>query len=340
MIISRTPFRISLFGGGTDYPTWIRQHGGAVFGLAIDKYCYISARPLPPFFDYSHRVVYSRIETAKRTEDIEHPAVRGVFQDMGITEGLEITHAADLPARSGLGSSSSFTVGLINSLSAMRGEMVPKVKLAREAIRIEQQVIKEHVGCQDQIWAAYGGINRIDFHQDGGFFVTPMIMGADRRQELLSSMLLVFTGLSRIASQVAKEQIDNQKNREKQLKTMRAMVDEAISILMHRREPAWRLGELLHESWNLKKQLAAGVSNPEINAIYDAAIEAGAAGGKLLGAGGGGFMVFMMKPELRTTVAEKLSRLVNVDFGIDDGGSRIIVYDPQSIGRRVFSVPD
>ena len=209
MIISRTPFRISLFGGGTDYPTWFREHGGAVLGMAINKYCYISVRRLPPFFEHKSRIVYSQVELVREVSEIQHPAVRGVLADRGMTEGLEIHHDADLPARSGLGSSSSFTVGLLNALCALENRMIGKRELAREAIRIEQGVLNESVGCQDQLWAAYGGFNRIEFLPDGNFMVQPIIMKPERREELLQSMMLFFTGFSRFASDFAHDQINN-----------------------------------------------------------------------------------------------------------------------------------
>lgn len=328
MIISRTPFRISLFGGGTDYPTWVAKHGGAVLGLAIDKYCYLSVRQLPPFFEHKHRIAYSRIELAKDIADIQHPAVRAVFSEMGVSAGLEVHHDADLPARSGLGSSSSFTVGLLNALYAMQGRMASKRQLAGEAIRIEQRVIGENVGYQDQVWAAYGGLNRIDFHTNGDFSVTPVVLDAERTGELLSSMLIVFTGLSRIASDIAKEKVENLDQRERQLMGIRAMVDEGLAILTNEREPAYRLGELMHESWQLKRQLASSVTNPMIDEIYENARAAGATGGKLLGAGGGGFMMFFVKPELRRRLIERLNRLITVKFGIDYAGSKIIIYEP------------
>ena len=198
MIISRTPFRISLFGGGTDYPTWFREHGGAVIGTAIDKYCYISVRRLPPFFEHKSKIVYSKVELVKDASEIEHPAVRGILTDMGVTDGLEIHHDADLPARSGLGSSSSFTVGLLNALNALNARMISKRDLGREAIRIEQEVLKEDVGCQDQIWAAYGGFNRIDFHQDGTFSVMPFILPPARLAELSQSLMMFIVGFPRL----------------------------------------------------------------------------------------------------------------------------------------------
>jgi D-glycero-alpha-D-manno-heptose-7-phosphate kinase len=228
VIISRTPFRVSLFGGGTDYPRWFREHGGSVIGAAIDKYCYISLRRLPPFFEHHSRIVYSQVELVRDASEIQHPAVRGILCDRGITDGLEIHHDADLPARSGLGSSSSFTVGLLNALSALNNRMTSSRELAREAIRIEQEVLKENVGSQDQIWAAYGGFNRIDFFPDGTFSVMPIIIAPQRRLELIQSIMLFFTGFSRIASDIAQEQIANIENNTEQLRAMRSTVDAAL----------------------------------------------------------------------------------------------------------------
>jgi D-glycero-alpha-D-manno-heptose-7-phosphate kinase len=328
MIISRTPFRISLFGGGTDYAPWVARFGGAVLGLSIDKYCYISIRRLPPFFQYKHRIVYSTIESVTELSEIKHPAVRGVFQEFGVQTGLELHHDGDLPARSGLGSSSSFTVGLINALNAMRGRMISKRQLAAEAIRIEQQVLAENVGCQDQIWAAYGGLNRIDFRPDGTFGVLPMIISTERKRELVDSMMLVFSGLSRIASEIAKDQIDNIDKKEAQLTAMRKMVDMGEQILCNPREPIHRLGELLHEAWMLKRTLSSKIATTETDEIYETARAAGASGGKLMGAGGGGFMVLIVKPELKARVREALRNLVHVKFDIDTQGSKIMVYEP------------
>lgn len=336
MIISRTPFRISLFGGGTDYAPWIQRYGGAVLGLAINKYCYISLRHLPPFFEHNHRIVYSTVEMVKEVAEIRHPSVRGVFQEMGVDRGIELHHDGDLPARSGLGSSSSFTVGLLNGLHAMRGQMLSKRRLATQAIRIEQDVLKENVGCQDQIWAAYGGLNRIDFERDGTFGVLPMIISPGRRRELVSSMMLVFTGFSRIASEIAGEQIANIGAKEAQLTAMRRMVDVAESILLDEREPAFRLGDLLHEAWMLKRMLSSRIATPEIDAIYEAARAAGARGGKLMGAGGGGFMVLIVKPELKPRVREALRNLVHVKFDIDTQGSKIMIYEPDEDDEKVF----
>ncbi len=334
MIISRTPFRVSLFGGGSDYPKWYRKHGGTVFGFAIDKYCYISVRPLPPFFEYRHRIVYSQVEMVTEIDEIQHPVVRAVLQDQKFDIGLEIHHDGDLPARSGLGSSSSFTVGLLNALSALNGHMIDKKALAEEAIRIEQQVMAEHVGSQDQVWASFGGVNRIEFFKDDGFDVRPVNLSPARRQGLLDNLLLYFTGFSRFASDIAKKQIDNIGNREKQLNAMAGMVGEALSILQSDSRPLREIGELLHESWMLKRELADNVTTPEVDDFYRAARDAGAIGGKLLGAGGGGFMLLYVEPDKQAAVKEKFQDLIQVSFGIDEAGSKIVVYEPGGLDNR------
>jgi len=331
MIISRTPFRISLFGGGTDYPAWFREHGGAVIGAAIDKYCYLTLRRLPPFFEHKARIVYSQIELVRDYTEVRHPAVRSVLIDKGITEGLEIHHDADLPARSGLGSSSSFTVGLLHALYALDGRMVGKRELGMEAIRIEQNVLKESVGCQDQLWAAFGGLNHIEFFPDGEFAVSPLILPPGRREELQQSLMLFFTGFSRFSSDFAQDQLNNINQRKTQLRAMHGMVNSAIDILRNVRTPIRELGELLHQSWEFKRELADSVSNSKIDEIYEAGRAAGAIGGKLLGAGGGGFMVFMVEPERREAVREKLKNLIHVSIAFDSEGSRIVLYQPNGL---------
>ena len=232
MIITRTPFRISFFGGGTDYPKWYEEHGGVVLATTIDKYCYISCRYLPPFFEHKYRVVYSRIENVAHIDDIEHPAAKAVLQYMRCSRGLEIHHDGDLPARSGLGSSSSFTVGLLNALMALQGKYIASEDLARLAIHIEQDLIKENVGSQDQISAAFGGFNRIEFHRDGTFRVDPIILHQDRLSEFQDHLMLFFTGFSRIASEIAKSKIDNIKARTVELKRMKEIAHEAIALLL------------------------------------------------------------------------------------------------------------
>jgi D-glycero-alpha-D-manno-heptose-7-phosphate kinase len=250
---------------------------------------------------------------------------------MGVTDGLEIHHDADLPARSGLGSSSSFTVGLLNALYALDSRMVSKRDLGRQAIRIEQEVLKEDVGCQDQIWAAYGGFNRIDFHQDGTFSVMPFILPPARRTELSQSLMLFFTGFSRFATDFAQEQIKNMDSRKNQLRMIRSIVDSAADILLDPKTPLRELGELMHQSWQLKRELAASVSNAQIDEIYDAGRDAGAVGGKLLGAGGGGFMVLLVDPEKRAQVRERLRKLIHVNVGFDTDGSKIVIYQPDEM---------
>jgi D-glycero-alpha-D-manno-heptose-7-phosphate kinase len=331
MIISRTPFRVSLFGGGTDYPAWFREHGGCVVGMAINKYCYISVRCLPPFFEHRSRVVYSQVELVRENSEIQHPAVRGVLTELGVENGLEIHHDADLPARAGLGSSSSFVVGLINALYALNRKMISKRELAEEAIRIEQNVLKENVGCQDQLWAAYGGLNRIEFFPDGNFSVSPLIISPERSNELRQSMLLIFTGFSRFATDFASDQLKNIKSRKGQLANMQSMVGQAIDIIADPKAPIADIGKILHESWKLKRELADSVSNPQIDEIYEAGLSSGATGGKLLGAGGGGFMIFMVEPGKREAVIERLKKLINVSVDFDADGSKIVLYQPDGL---------
>jgi len=336
MIISRTPFRMSLLGGGTDYPGWYRRNGGAVLGTTINKFCYISMRTLPPFFEHRHRIVYSRIELPQTVEEIQHPAVKAVLQEEDIQVGVEVQHHGDLPARSGMGSSSSFTVGLINAVRAFKGLMSSPEYLSREAIRIEQDVIKESVGSQDQIWAAYGGTNVINFQTNGSFHVTPIVMTEERRDELEDHMLLFFTGLSRTAAVLARKQIENMDRCNTQLQILHDMVNEAHAILQDSRRPMTDVGRLLQDAWRLKKELADSISNPAIDGIYSAALEAGAAGGKLLGAGGGGFMLIIAHPEHHQRIRERLKSLTEVSFKIGSSGSKIVVYEPDGLETVAF----
>ena len=328
MIISKTPFRISFFGGGTDYPEWYHENGGSVLATTIDKYCYISCRHLPPFFEHKHRIVYSKIESVKTTEEIQHPVVRAVLSNLSITDGLEIHHDADLPARSGLGSSSSFTVGLINVLNALKGLQISKQDLAKQATYIEQEVLKETVGSQDQVLAAFGGFNRIDFHPDDSFNISPVIINKDLVEQLQSHMLLFFTGLSRFSSDIARDKVSNFTNRFQELTQIKEMVDEGMSILQSPSTPIMDLGKLMHESWKLKRSLSVKVSTPKIDEIYEAGIKAGATGGKILGAGGGGFILFFAEPKNHKKIRERLKSLVHVAFHFDDMGSKIVVYEP------------
>lgn len=327
MIITRTPFRISFFGGGTDYPDWFRDHGGAVLATSIDKYCYLTVRHLPPFFEHRHRIVWSQVELTSSVEQIKHPAVRAILGEMNghqESHGYEIHHDGDLPARAGLGSSSSFAVGLIHAMHALNGRMVSKQDLAREAIHIEQDVLREHVGCQDQVTTAHGGFNRVEFHRNGDIDINPVILPRDRLDRLQDSMLLVFTGISRFASDVAAKQIGNLRSRTNELTTMRQMVDEATSILASSADPVEPFGRLLNDSWKLKRSLAAGVSTDRVDEIYDAALKGGAFGGKLLGAGGGGFMLFILPEDKKQSVLANLKGLVDVRFRFETGGSKVL----------------
>lgn len=327
MIIVRTPMRVSLFGGGTDYPGYFRQRGGAVLGMAIDKYCWITLRRLPPFFSHRHRVVYSKVETVNSASEVEHPVVRQVLKEWDQDYGLEIHHDADLPARSGMGTSSSFTVGLINALETIRGRLVTRDDLAVRAIDMEQAKLKENVGCQDQIWAAHGGMNRIDFHCDGSWTVRPLIMDSNRRQELIGSIALYFTGLSRYASEVAAEQVQRIPVSEVALDAMHEMVNEASKILCSEK-PLSHLGDLLNDSWALKRQLSPHVTTPEAERLIDAGLRAGAWGAKLLGAGGGGFLLFLVPFSRRESLREAMEGRIEISVNPDWDGSRVLLYQP------------
>jgi len=327
MIISKTPFRISFFGGGTDYPNWYEQNSGAVLSTTIDKYCYITLRYLPPFFEHKHRIVYSLIEDVKSTNEIRHPVVKALLKLHNIKNGIEVHHDGDLPARSGLGSSSAFTVGMLNSLYALKGKIISKFDLAKEAIKVERDILKENVGSQDQVAVAYGGFNKIIFKNDHNFIIEPMTFSQDRMICLQSHLMLVFTGLSRLASEIAAEQIKNTISNKKELFLMREIVDHAVNILNGKRDIT-EFGRLLHETWQLKKKLSNRISNPVIDEIYKKALKNGVLGGKLLGAGGGGFMLLFVPPERRSRVRKALKNFLEVEFSFEKNGSQIIYYNP------------
>jgi D-glycero-alpha-D-manno-heptose-7-phosphate kinase len=331
MIISRTPFRISFFGGGTDYPEWYGEHGGAVLATTIDKYCYISVRELPPFFDHRFRVVYSIVENVKDIAEIQHPAVRGVLQWLKAGKGLEIHHDGDLPARSGLGSSSAFTVGLINAVHALDGHHIAKETLANEAIHVEQCVLRERVGLQDQVSAAFGGFNHIGIAQNGTYSVTPIVLPADRLKALQSHLMLVFTGISRTANDVAETVVTNLKHKAADMRTLQNMVDHAIEIVSSATTDVLEFGTLLREAWQLKRSLSDRVTNTTVDHLLDTAMRAGAIGGKLLGAGGGGFMLLFAPPENHARVRAALSHLIAVPFKFEMSGSRIVLYQPNGL---------
>ncbi|MBI3601321.1 MAG: kinase [Candidatus Omnitrophica bacterium] len=328
MIISRTPFRVSFFGGGTDYNGWFQEHKGAVLATTIDKYCYITCRYLPPFFEHKSRIIYSKMEHVHGIDDIDHPSVREVLRFLNIKEGIEIHHDGDLPARTGLGSSSSFTVGLLNSLYALKGAMVTKERLATEAIDIEQNRIKENVGCQDQTLAAYGGFNYIEFGGPNHLRVQPLTISTAQLNLLQEHLMLFFTGFSRSASQIAAHQVKNIPHKKAELNRMYEMTQEAVQILNSNNLLAF--GRLLGEGWKLKRTLSDKISTAHIDELYEGAIRAGAIGGKLLGAGGGGFVLLFVEPQRKPKVREALKNLLEVPIKFENLGSQIIFYQPDS----------
>jgi D-glycero-alpha-D-manno-heptose-7-phosphate kinase len=329
MIITRTPLRISFFGGGTDYPVWYRQFGGAVLSTTIDKCCYITCRQLPPFFEHHSRISYSRVENVSSNAAIEHPSVRACLQYLGVNKGVEIHHVADLPARTGLGTSSAFTVGLLLGLYALREQMRDKHALAADAIHVEQQILKEAVGSQDQVSAAYGGFNRINFNADGSIEARRILASQDRLALLQQHCALYFTGFSRTASEIAKEQIRMTLHRQHELEMMLQMVDEAEAIITNSNRSLDEFGHLLHESWQVKRTLTQSITNTSLDDIYEAGRAAGALGGKLLGAGGGGFMLFFVPPERRLALRMRLKNLLCVPFAFSHRGSHVVVYEPE-----------
>ena len=327
MIITRTPFRVSFFGGGTDYPAWYRENGGAVLSAAIDKYCYLAVRHLPPFFEYRYRVRYSRNENTKTHDEIEHPSVRECLRFLDFKEGLEIQHTADLPAMSGLGSSSAFTVGLLHALYTLRGEEVSKQELALRAIEVEQERIGENVGSQDQMAAAFGGVNMIEFSGENEIAVTPVTASPERLRELEEHLLLFFTGFSRNASEVAAEQVKNIPKKSTELARMKEMVDEGQAILESGRSLN-DFGALLNEAWDMKRGLSPVITNETLDAIYEKGRAGGAIGGKLLGAGSGGFMLFFVPKGKRSAVRAALKELLCVPFRFEMEGSQILYQRP------------
>jgi len=327
MIISRTPYRVSFFGGGTDYPAWSREHGGAVLAAGIARYCYLTCRWLPPFFQHKTRVVYSIIEDVMKAEEIQHPAVRECLLELGVQDGIEIHHDGDLPKMTGLGTSSSFTVGLLHALHKLRGEDRTPMELATEAIHVERDRCGDRVGSQDQISAAFGGLNHIQFATDDSISVDPVPLTKDRMNEFQDSLMLFFTGFSRYSSEVVAEQLENIPKKGSELREMAAMVDQGLEILTQGSDLS-DFGRLLHESWMLKRSLSARVSTPAIDDMYESARKAGAVGGKITGAGGGGFLMLYVEPEQRESVRQALGSLLHVPFTLDHEGSQIILSNP------------
>ena len=328
MIISKTPLRVSLFGGGTDYPAWYRENGGAVLASTINKFCYITCRYLPQFFPHKHRIVYSKVETVKEISEIQHPAIRAILQSFEEERGLEIHYDADLPAKTGVGSSSSFTVGFANALIALRREQIGKNALAKLAIHLEQNVMKENVGAQDQILAAYGNFNKIEFNMDNSFNVIPIALSPGRLESLQKHLMLCFTGVTRIASNIVVDQLKNIKNVRQNYKDIHSLVDEALLILQNRNTSILEIGKLLHTSWLLKRELSNTITNPQIDEIYQCGLDNGAIGGKILGAGSGGFILFFAEPEFQLKILEKLKHLIHVPFKFEDAGSKIVLNEP------------
>ncbi|CAB1082055.1 D-glycero-alpha-D-manno-heptose 7-phosphate kinase (EC [Olavius algarvensis Delta 1 endosymbiont] len=325
MIISKTPYRVSFFGGGTDYPAWYLKEGGAVLSTTIDKYCYITCRFLPPFFATKYRIVWSYIENVSSVCEILHPAVREGIKHLGLDNGigLEVQHNGDLPARAGMGSSSSFVVGLTKALSGMKNQRLTRHELALKAIELEQDVPKENVGSQDQVAAAYGGFNHIRFYPNGDIRVEPIAISNTTVAKLESRLMLFYTGTSRLSSEIAGKVIANIPHKKEVLTKMATLVDQAVSIL-EADDDIDEFGRLLHENWQLKRSLSSCVSNCNVENVYATAIHRGALGGKLLGAGSSGFILFYVPPDKKPAVQEALSPILHVPFRFEKDGCEII----------------
>lgn len=332
MIITKTPFRMSFFGGGTDMENFFKEHGGAVLSTTFDKYCYVNVRHLPRFFDYTTELSYSKTERVTDVKDIQHPAIREAMKMLDMHE-IRLTYEADLPARSGLGTSSSFAVGMLNAFYALKGKYASKKKLADEAIYLERVLCDEAGGWQDQIAAAYGGFNRINFGPDG-YEVLPIIISPERKKQLNDNLLMFFTGFTRFSSEVQKANASSKEDKTAQLKQMLALVDQAEEVLVDKTRDLDDFGRLLDQTWRLKRQTGAAVSTDNIDGLYEKGIQAGALGGKLLGAGGGGFLVFYVQPEKQKAVMEAMSDLLYIPFRFEDGGTRVIHYTPESYVPR------
>lgn len=326
MVITQTPFRMSFFGGGTDFKEFYEEHGGSVISTSFDKYCYVTVRHLPRFFDYANQITYNVIERTNSADEIEHPAVREAMKYLDMHE-LRVVYEADLPARSGLGTSSSFAVGLLNAFYALKGKYADKKKLADDAIYLERVLCNESGGIQDQIAASFGGFNRIDFDADG-YRVRPVIISKERKEQLNKNLMLFFTGFSRFSSDIADNQKAATKDKTAQLNEMKELVDESEKILTSKTNLA-EFGKLLDYTWKLKRGITKAISNDSIDALYKKAIDEGAVGGKLLGAGGGGFMLFYVEEDKQEKVKDALKQLLYVPFEFETGGTRIMYYRPE-----------
>lgn len=328
MIITKTPFRMSFFGGGTDMESFFMENGGAVLSTTFDKYCYVNVRHLPRFFDYSTELSYAKIERVTDVNDIQHPAIREAMKMLDMHE-IRLTYEADLPARSGLGTSSSFAVGMINAFYALKGKYADKKKLADAAIYLERELCKEAGGWQDQIAASYGGFNRINFNSDG-YEVLPLIINPERKRQLNNNLMMFFTGFTRFSSDVQKANASNKADKVNQLKEMLALVDEAEKVLVDKQSDLDEFGRLLDHTWRIKRKTGNTVSTNSIDELYDKGLKAGALGGKLLGAGGGGFLVFYIEPDKQEKVKKAMEDLLYIPFEFEDGGTRVIHYSPET----------
>ena len=328
MIITKTPFRMSFFGGGTDMENYFKENGGAVLSTTFDKYCYVNVRHLPRFFDYSTEISYSKTERVTNIDDIQHPAVRNAMKMLDMHE-IRLTYEADLPARSGLGTSSSFAVGMLNAFYALKGKYADKKKLADEAIYLERVLCQEAGGWQDQIAASFGSFNRINFSAEG-YEVLPVIISPERKKRLNDNLMMFFTGFTRFSSDVQKaNSASGSKDKNAMLKEMFSLVDDAEKVLTDKNADLDDFGRLLDHTWKLKRQTGAAVSTNSIDGLYAKGIEAGALGGKLLGAGGGGFLVFYVQPEYQENVRKAMSNLMYIPFEFENGGTRVIHYSPE-----------
>lgn len=336
MVITQTPFRMSFFGGGTDFSNFFEKYGGSVISTTFDKYCFVTVSHLPRFFDYKNQITYSRIERTSTVDEIEHPAVREAMKYLDMHE-LRMVYEADLPARSGLGTSSSFAVGMLNAFYALKGKYADKMQLAKDAIYVERVLCNESGGVQDQIAASFGGLNRIDFNSEG-YIVNPIIMSKEKKRELNDNLMLFFTGFSRFSSDIAESQVKATKNKTQELLEMLKLVDEAEKVLTTNADIN-EFGRLLDYTWKLKRGITTEISNDSIDSLYAKAIQAGATGGKLLGAGGGGFLLFYVEKDKQSAVHEAMKDLLYVPFEFENGGTRVLYYksedfDVDSVVRK------
>ncbi len=327
MIITQTPFRMSFFGGGTDFSGFYNEHGGAVISTTFDKYCYVTVRHLPPFFDYKTHLTYSKEEKVNSYEQIQHPAIRNAMQWLDMHE-IRLTYESDLPARSGLGTSSSFAVGMIEAFYAIKGKYADKRKLADDAIYLERVLCNEAGGIQDQIAASFGGFNRINFSREG-YTVKPVIINPERKKKLNDRLMLFFTGFSRFSSDIQKGTEKSMKDKTAQLLEMYSLVDDAEKILTNTDSDLDEFGKLLDYTWKLKRGISGGISTNSIDDQYERAMKAGALGGKLLGAGGGGFLLFYVPEEKQQAVKEALHDQMHVPFKFENDGTKVIYYGPE-----------